>query len=225
MLLTFPLLDAGELDQARTLLETAPWTDGRGSAGLQAARVKNNQQLPPDCKASRALQAMVLHALNRSPRFLSAALPRKVFPPRFNRYGGQNNRYGPHVDNAVRFGEDGSQVRTDLSCTVFLSDPASYEGGELVIHGLHGVQPVKLAAGEAVLYPASTVHEVRPVTTGERLASFFWVESMVRGSDERRLLLDLDTALVALRERDGESGEAVALTGVYHNLLRLWATP
>lgn len=225
MLITFPLLDAGELAQAHSLLETAPWSDGRTSAGRQAAQVKNNQQLPPDCKASRALQAMVLHALNRSPRFLAAALPRKVFPPRFNRYGGENNHYGRHVDNAVRFNEDGTQLRTDLSCTVFLSDPDSYDGGALVIHGGHGARQFKLAAGDAVLYPAGTLHEVLPVTRGERLASFFWVESMVRGSEERRLLLDLDTALVCLRERDGESEEAVALTGVYHNLLRLWATP
>jgi PKHD-type hydroxylase len=223
MLITFPLLDAGEVQQARSLLETAPWAEGRGTAGRQAAQVKNNQQLPPDCKASRALQSMVLHALNRSPRFLSAALPRKVFPPRFNRYSGESNYFGKHVDGAVRYTEDGGQVRSDLSCTVFLAEPDTYEGGELVIHGVEGHQDVKLNAGWAVLYPGTSVHEVRPVTRGERLASFFWIESMVRGEPERRLLLELDTALVSLRERDGESEEAVALTGVYHNLLRLWA--
>lgn len=223
MLLTFPLLDESELRQARSLLETAPWADGRSTAGSQAVQAKNNEQLPHDCKASRALQSMVQDALDRSPRFLSAALPRRLFPPRFNRYSGGSNFYGKHVDGAVRFTEDGGRVRTDLSCTVFLSQPEEYEGGELVIHGPDGVRRIKLPAGHAVLYPGTSVHEVLPVTRGQRLASFFWVESMVRGHEQRKLLLELDEALMALRGRDGESPEAVALTGTYHNLLRMWA--
>ena len=223
MLLTFPLLDEPELRQARSLLETAPWTDGRSTAGSQAVQAKNNEQLPHDCKASRALQGMVQGALDRSPRFLSAALPRRLFPPRFNRYAGGSNFYGKHVDGAVRFTEDGGRVRTDLSCTVFLSQPEEYEGGELVVHGPDGTRSIKLPAGHAVLYPGNSVHEVLPVTRGQRLASFFWVESMVRSHEQRKLLLELDEALMALRGRDGESAEAVALTGTYHNLLRMWA--
>jgi PKHD-type hydroxylase len=223
MLLTFRLLDDGALGQARALLEGAPWIDGRASAGPQAAQAKNNEQLPPECDASVALRALVLEALDRSPRFLAAALPRKVFPPRFNRYGAAANHYGPHVDNAVRFTGNGLRVRTDLSCTVFLSDPYEYEGGELVMLGADGERSVKLPAGHAVLYPGTSVHEVRPVTRGARLASFFWIESMVRSHEQRQLLLELDTALIALRESAGESPTTVALTGTYHNLLRMWA--
>jgi PKHD-type hydroxylase len=223
MLLTFTLLDASELQQARSLLETAPWSDGRSSAGRQAVQVKNNEQLPHDCKASRALQSMVLHALDRSPQFLAAALPRRIFPPRFNRYAGASNHYGRHVDGAVRFTEEGRRLRTDLSCTVFLAEPDEYDGGELVIHGLQGSETIKLPAGHAVLYPGTSVHEVLPVTRGERLASFFWVESMVRSHEQRRLLLEFDNALTALRTSAGDSEETVQLTGTYHNLLRMWA--
>ncbi|TWO72667.1 Fe2+-dependent dioxygenase [Caenimonas sedimenti] len=224
MLITFPLLTPEELQQARRLLAGASWSDGRASAGDQAAQAKRNEQLPADCEASLALQSLVTAALDRSPRFLAAALPRKLFPPRFNRYRGASNHYGPHVDSAVRFAEHGVRVRTDLSCTVFLSAPESYDGGELAIHS-PGASPerVKLPAGHAVLYPGTSVHEVTPVTRGERLASFFWVESMVRRDDQRRLLLELDDALVALRTEHGESAATVALTGTYHNLLRMWA--
>ncbi|HET6828444.1 MAG TPA: Fe2+-dependent dioxygenase, partial [Ramlibacter sp.] len=164
MLLTFPLLDESELRQARSLLETAPWTDGRSTAGSQAVQAKSNEQLPHDCKASRALQSMVQDALDRSPRFLSAALPRRLFPPRFNRYSGSSNFYGKHVDGAVRFTEDGGRVRTDLSCTLFLSDLTDYDGGELVNEHSFGQQRVKLAAGDLVLYPGTSVHRVEPVT-------------------------------------------------------------
>lgn len=223
MLITFPLLDEGELQQARRLLDGATWVDGRASAGDQAARAKRNEQLPPDGDASRALQALVTGALDRSTRFLAAALPRKLFPPRFNRYRGDSNHYGPHVDSAIRFAERGVRVRTDLSCTVFLNAPEAYEGGELTLHGTAGPQRVKLPAGHAVLYPGTSVHEVTPVTRGERLASFFWVESMVRGEEQRRLLLELDDALVALRSAHGDSPATVSLTGTYHNLLRMWA--
>jgi PKHD-type hydroxylase len=223
MLLTLPLLEADELRQARALLDGAGWVDGRASAGPQAAEAKNNEQLPPECEASRALQALVTRALERSPRFLAAALPRKVFPPRFNRYAGDSNHYGPHVDSAIRFADNGARVRTDLSCTVFLSEPHEYEGGELVIHGPGGARRIKLAAGQAVLYPGTSVHEVTPVTRGMRLASFFWIESLVRDEAQRRLLLEMDDALIDLRSQHGDSPATVALTGTYHNLLRMWA--
>jgi PKHD-type hydroxylase len=224
MLLDFPLLDAGEVLHAQRLLADAPWSDGRASAGTQAAGVKNNEQLPAGCAAARELQQLVLQALDRSPRFLAAALPRRVLPPRFNRYCGATNAYGRHVDGAVRVGAQGERVRTDLSCTVFLSDPRAYDGGELVMHGPGGQQRCKLPAGHLVLYPASSVHEVLPVTRGERLASFFWVESMVRSAEQRQLLLEMDDALLQLRAQ-GESDATVALTGTYHNLLRMWAQP
>jgi PKHD-type hydroxylase len=223
MLIALPLLDADEVRRARALLADAPWGDGGVSAGDQALQVKNNEQLPPGCDASRALQEMILRALDRSPRFLAAALPRKVFPPRFNRYTGATNSYGSHVDGAIRFTDNGVRVRTDLSCTVFLSEPHEYEGGELVAHGAGREQRVKLPAGHAVLYPGTTVHEVTPVTRGARIASFFWIESMVRSLEQRRLLLELDDALTALRSRIGDDESTVALTGTYHNLLRMWA--
>ena len=223
MLLTFPLFDTDELARARALLADAPWADGKPGAGDQAVQVKNNEQLPVDCDASRDLQSLVLGALDRSPRFLAAALPKRVFPPRFNRYSGASNHYGAHVDGAMRYAAAGVRVRTDLSCTVFFSDPDGYEGGELVIHEGQFPTRVKLPAGHAVLYPGTSVHEVTPVTRGERLASFFWIESMVRGEEQRRLLLELDDALVALRTEHGESPSTVALTGTYHNLLRMWA--
>ena len=222
MLLTFPLLDETRVREARRLLHDAPWIDGRATAGTQAARAKINEQLPADSDHARALQSLVTGALEASPRFLAAALPRKLYPPQFNRYGGARNAYGPHVDNAVRFCGT-MRVRTDLSCTVFLAEPDEYDGGELVVHGAGEPQRVKLAAGHAVLYPGTSVHEVTPVTRGARLASFFWIESMVRGTAQRRLLLDLDDTITALRNAQGESPETIALTGTYHNLLRMWA--
>jgi PKHD-type hydroxylase len=217
------ILDPDELHRARALLEAAPWEDGRATAGGQAAQAKNNQQLPPDGDASRALQAIVLGALDRSPAFLAAALPKKLFPPRFNRYTGATNHYGRHVDSAVRFTSNGARVRTDLSCTLFLSDPADYDGGQLVVHGTGASQQAKFAAGDAVLYPGTSVHEVLPVTRGERLAAFFWIESMVRSNEQRELLHQMDMALMALRGSDGDNPATVALTGTYHNLLRMWA--
>lgn len=223
MLLTFPLLSADEVQQARRVLQSAPWGEGRVTAGDQAAQVKHNEQLPADCEASKTLQALVTAALDRSPRFLSAALPRKLFPPRFNRYAGDSNHFGPHVDGSIRFADRGVRVRTDISCTVFLSEPDRYDGGELVMRGPEAERRVKLPAGHAVLYPGTSVHEVTPVTRGERLASFFWVESMVRSEEQRRLLLELDDALVQLRTEHGDSPATVALTATYHNLLRMWA--
>jgi len=224
MLLILPeLLDDSELAQARAVLAAAPWADGRVSAGPQAAQVKNNEQLPAGCDAARAVGALVLQALDRSPQFLAAALPRKVFPPRINRYSGGANYYGRHVDSAIRFTEGGVRVRTDISCTVFLSDPQDYDGGELTVYEAGATRQIKLPAGHAVLYSGTHVHEVTPVTRGTRLAAFFWIESMVRGDAQRRLLHEFDLALTSLRENAGESDTTVALTGAYHNLLRMWA--
>lgn len=224
MLLTLPdILNADELLQARQALRNAPWIDGRESAGAQARDVKNNQQLPHDCAAAQAIRALVLRGLDRSPRFFSAALPLKVFTPRINRYAGDCNAYGNHIDNAVRVLHGGERVRTDVSCTVFLSDPADYGGGELVVSDTFGEHHVKLAAGHAVIYTGTSLHQVKPVTRGERVACFFWVQSMVRSDEQRRLLFDMDMNLLALRQRHGETPETTALTGTYHNLLRQWA--
>ena len=224
MLLQIPdLLSADEVRQARQLLEGAPWADGRVSAGPQAATVKNNQQLPHDAPAARAIRSLVLAGVERSPLFLTAALPKKIFTPRINRYGGDTPFYGAHVDNAIRFTADGERVRTDVSCTVFLSDPDEYDGGELQVQDTYGSRGVKLPAGHAVLYPGTSIHQVTPVTRGCRLACFFWIESMVRSDEQRRLLFELDMTLMRLRERHGETDEAVSLTGTYHNLLRMWA--
>lgn len=224
MLLHIPdILNADELRQARELLADAPWSDGRHSAGAQAARVKNNEQLPHDCEAARTIRAMILRGLDRSPRFFSAALPKKVFTPRLNRYGGDTNHYGQHIDNAIRALPDGQRVRTDISCTVFLAEPDEYEGGELCISDTYGEQALKLPAGHMVLYPGTSLHQVRPVTRGHRLACFLWIESMVRSDEQRRLLYELDMNLLRLRQQHGEGAETTALTGTYHNLLRMWA--
>jgi PKHD-type hydroxylase len=219
------VLTREELAQARTILDRADWGDGRVTAGAQSALAKNNQQLAQGGADSRALQGIVLAGLNRHPRFFSAALPKRVFPPLFNRYGGTTNAFGNHVDNAIRYAPGGGErVRTDLSCTLFLAEPDSYDGGELVVEDTYGAQRIKLAAGDMLLYPGTSVHRVEPVTRGWRLASFFWVESMVRGDEQRRLLFEMDQHLMALREKVGDSDPAViGLTGSYHNLLRLWA--
>ena len=222
------LLTDDELRRARDLLQApdAPWTDGRGSAGEQAVQQKNNRQLAQASASAATLRTLVLGALQRDPLVLSAALPRKIFNPLFNRYGGTANHYGPHVDGAVMHSTaTGEWVRSDLSCTVFFSEPADYDGGELVVQGAAGepARHVKLPAGDAVLYLASSVHEVTPVTRGERLASFFWIESMVRSPEQRALLFDMDMTLLALRQQYGESDAATRLTGTYHNLLRMWA--
>lgn len=219
------LLTPEELRTAQSLLgENAPWIDGRSSAGGQAQTQKNNQQLSQDSEAARTLQALILGALQRDALFFSAALPRKIFNPLFNRYGGDSNFYGAHVDGAIlRSKATQEWVRSDVSCTMFLSDPASYDGGELLVHDTYGSRGVKLAAGDAVLYPGTSVHQVTPVTRGHRVASFFWIESMVRSDDQRRTLFDLDMNLLKLRAQLGETPETTALTGVYHNLLRQWA--
>ena len=225
MLLHLPqILTADEVQQAQALLSTAPWGNGRKGAGEQAKQVKNNEQLEHDGDTARTIRQMVLQGLERSPLFFSATLPKRIFPPRLNRYGGDSNHYGNHIDGAVRYmPETGQRVRTDVSCTLFLSDPNSYDGGELCIADTFGEQAVKLAAGDMVIYPGISLHQVKPVTRGHRLACFFWIESMVRSDEQRRLLHELDMNLLALRTAHGETDETTALTGVYHNLLRMWA--
>ncbi len=228
MLLHVPnVLGPAALARAQALLADAPWGDGRATAGSQSAQVKNNQQLPEEHPVTHELQALVLDALAGHLLFFAAALPKRIFPPLFNRYGGATNAFGNHIDNAVRLvrhgPQRGAQVRTDISCTLFLADPADYDGGELVIEDTYGAQRVKLPAGDMVLYPSSSVHRVEPVTRGARLASFFWVESLVRSTEQRRLLYELDMQILALREGQGDTGPVVGLTGTYHNLLRMWA--
>ena len=225
MLLHIPdVLTPAEVGHAQALLADAPWADGRPGAGVQAAQVKNNEQLAHDSTTANEIRAMVLRGLDRCPLFFSAALPKKVFPPRLNRYGGDSNFYGNHIDGAVRYmPESGQRVRTDVSCTVFLNEPTDYDGGELCIADTYGEQAIKFPAGHMVLYPGTSLHQVKPVIRGHRLACFFWVESMVRSDEQRRLLYELDMNLLGLRTRHGETDETTGLTGTYHNLLRMWA--
>ena len=224
-----------ELAEVRRLILHADWTDGRITAGSQSGAVKNNRQLPEDLLAAQQARHIVSVALARHPMFVTGALPRSVYPPLFNRYGGSSNAFGNHIDNAVRtHAATARHVRTDISCTLFLSPPADYDGGELVVQDTYGEQRIKFDAGDLVMYPGTSVHRVEPVTRGERLACFFWVESMVRRDDQRRLLYEMDMAITSLRhqgqtarraeasERE-ESDEVVRLTGCYHNLLRMWA--
>lgn len=223
MLLTFKqLLDADALAAMRATLQQADWSDGRGTAGPQAATVKSNAQLTEAEPALPALRQQVLQALNRDPLLLSAALPARFHPPHFNRYRAPGQHYGWHVDGAMRVAPGGGYARADIAATLFLSDPDSYDGGELVIEDSFGRHAVKLPAGSLVLYPASSVHEVRPVTRGERLACFLFIQSMVRDAEQRRLLWEMDMQLLALRQELGETAPLVRLTGVYHNLLRRW---
>ncbi|HMV54638.1 MAG TPA: Fe2+-dependent dioxygenase [Rhodocyclaceae bacterium] len=225
MLLQIPdVFTPDELARCRSLVESAEWADGNITAGTQSAKAKNNRQLPEDGEAARAARTLVLDALSRSALFFTAALPRKIYPPLFNRYGGEANAFGNHIDNAVRtHAASGTHVRTDLSATLFLAGPDEYDGGELVIEDTFGTQSVKLPAGHMILYPSSSVHRVEPVTRGVRIASFFWIQSMVREDERRRMLFDLDMAILALREKHGDTAESVRLTGCYHNLMRMWA--
>lgn len=220
MLLAIPdVLTLEQVRDCRRLLDAADWVDGKVTAGHQSAKAKHNMQLPENSPVARELGDLVLSQLQRSATFISAALPLKVFPPLFNRYeGGQN--FGTHVDNAIRqIPGTAVRVRTDLSATLFLAAPEEYEGGELVVEDTYGTHSVKLPAGHMVLYPASSLHHVKPVTKGARVASFFWIQSMVRDDGERTLLYDLDCSI----QRLGNNENAVALTGIYHNLLRRWA--
>lgn len=225
MLLQIPqVLTPDELRQARQILSQAPWVLGQVTAGRQAALVKDNEQLAQQGEHAQALRALILPALDRNTLFFSAALPRRIVPPLFNRYGGEHARYGSHVDNAIRVNNEiGQRVRTDISATLFLADPDEYEGGDLVIEDTFGEKRVKLAAGDMVIYPGTSVHRVEPVTRGHRLASFFWIESMVRSDEQRRLLYDMDMNLMRLREQHDHDESLVGLTGTYHNLLRMWA--
>lgn len=224
MIVTIPsLLSPEELAQAQALLKEAAWVDGRITAGAQAAQVKNNQQLAEDTAQLPSLRRLVLQALARNASFFAAALPLKVLPPFFNRYAEMSNAYGAHVDGAMRQAPDGSYVRSDMSATLFLSDPDSYDGGELSIADTFGTHRIKLPAGSLALYPSSSVHEVTPVTRGERVACFMFIQSMVRDAGQRRLLYDMDMALLQLRETIGETAPVVQLTGTYHNLLRQWS--
>ncbi len=225
MLMTFDaVLSADELQRCQILLGGAAWSGGHITAGKQSALAKNNQQLDEQSAALPELRRIVMTALSRHALFFSAALPKQVFPPLFNRYSGTTNSFGAHVDGAMRPLPDGrGYLRTDLSATLFLSDPERYDGGELIINDPMGERSIKLPAGSMVLYSASTVHRVAAVTRGERLACFTWLQSMVRDDGERRLLFDMDMALLALREQLGDEHDAVvALTGTYHNLLRRW---
>lgn len=224
MLLHVPkILTSDELGQLRLLLSTADWTDGKVTAGTQSAQVKRNLQLPETSDYAEEARQIVLKALSRNALFFSAALPKKIYPPLFNQYR-EGMDFGAHIDNAVRtHAISGIHVRTDISCTLFIADPESYEGGELVIEDTYGHQMVKLAAGDMVLYPGTSLHHVRPVTSGARLACFFWVQSMIREDGQRTLLFDMDAAIATLRQQHGDSAAVIRLTGNYHNLIRMWA--
>ncbi len=224
MLITIPdVLTSTELADARAALGAAEWVEGKATAGYQAQRVKENLQLPEGSPLALKLGEVVLAALARSPLFMSAALPLRVFPPMFNRYTG-GGHFGTHVDTAIRaMASTGQRIRTDLSATLFLSTPDEYEGGELLVEDTYGVHSVKLPAGHMVLYPASSLHRVTPVTKGARVASFFWIQSMIRDDSDRTLLFDLDSAIQQLAKENPGNSVGVKLTGVYHNLLRRWA--
>ena len=217
------VLAAAQVSRARELFAAATWVDGRGTAGHQSALAKRNRQLREDDPAARELGETIVAALGTNPLFLAAALPAKVFPPLFNRYEG-GEEFGTHIDNAIRqITGTPLRVRTDLSATIFFSDPGEYDGGELVVEEFSGTHEVKLPAGHMILYPAWSRHHVRPVTRGARLASFFWIQSMVREEGARRILFDLDLAIQSVNRQSAGSAAAVSLTGVYHNLLRRWA--
>ncbi|KAB0640384.1 PKHD-type hydroxylase [Burkholderia stagnalis] len=214
-------------EQVRTLrarLDGAgdAWVDGRATAGYSGAPVKRNQQIAEHSPLARELGDVILAALERHPLFISAALPNQVYPPLFNRYEG-GMTFGSHVDGAVRVLPNGVKLRTDVSCTLFLSEPDAYDGGELVIEDAYGVQQVKLPAGDLVVYPATSLHQVTPVTRGVRVASFFWVQSLVRSDAQRALLFDMDTAIQRLNASDADAQARRSLVGCYHNLLRLWS--
>lgn len=220
------VLNTDELARVRQLLADSEWSDGALTAGPQAAKAKNNQQLPESSPQLAELRSLVHAAINRNARFFSAALPLRLLPPSFNRYSGVSNHYGFHTDNAVRSipGSRGGFVRVDISATLFLSDPADYDGGELTIADTFGNHSIKLNAGCLVLYPSSSVHAVTPVTRGARTACFMFIQSMVKDTEQRRLLYETDMALLELRQTVGESPAVVRLTSTYHNLLRMWAT-
>ncbi len=226
MLLHIPdILGAGQVAQFRARLDGADWADGRLTAGHQSAQAKRNGQLREDDPLARELGAVVADAVRRNPTFFAAALPAHIYPPLFNRYAGGQS-FGFHIDNAIRYDrtrQPALAVRTDLSATLFLAAPEDYDGGELVIEDSFGSHEVKLPAGHLVLYPGSSLHEVRPVTRGARVAAFFWIQSLVRDPGQRRLLFDLDVSIQSLTASGADAAALLALTGIYHNLLRRWA--
>lgn len=226
MLLHVPeVLSRDMVEKCREILLAAQWVDGKVTAGTQSEQVKNNRQLPEDSEAAKIVRTLLVDQLSKSALFFTAALPRKIYPPLFNRYEGTANSFGNHVDNAVRtHAASSTHVRTDLSATLFFSDPNEYEGGELVVEDTFGHHKIKLPAGDMILYPSSSVHRVEPVTRGARIAAFFWIESMVRDIEQRRLLFDMDMAIMALRQASGDTAETVKLTSCYHNLVRMWAS-
>jgi PKHD-type hydroxylase len=225
MLICIPdVLSKADVAQFRAVMDAVQWEDGRSTAGAQSAMVKKNEQLPPDGEVSRKLGERVVRAVAANPLFVSAAIPRHIFPPLFNRYGvGQH--FGVHVDNAVRGDHlTGTRIRTDLSVTLFLSEPDEYDGGELIVEDYYGSHEVKLPAGQLVLYPATSLHTVTPITRGARVGSFFWIQSMIRDAHARSMIFDLDNAIQGLVARLGRNdAEVVKLSGLYHNLIRHWA--
>jgi len=224
MMLHVPaVLSAQEVREFRQGLDEAPWSNGRATVGSQGARVKHNLQLDPGLPLAQALGQRILQKLHAHAQFFAAALPLRILPPLFNRYAG-GGQYGLHVDGSVMSQRDTSQpLRSDLSATLFLCDPAEYDGGELVVRDTYGEHAAKLPAGDLLLYPSTSLHQVLPVTRGARVCAFFWVQSMVREDGRRTMLFELDQAIQSLRNRLGETPECVALTAHYHNLLRLWA--
>ncbi len=228
MLVQIPgLLSPDDVEECREALEAADWVDGRVTAGTQSAGAKRNLQLPEDSGIAKGLGKLILAKLGTNERFTSATLALRVFPPLFNRYD-EGMTFGTHIDNAIRFvpaslGAGTIRVRTDLSATLFLSKPADYDGGELVVLDTFGEHRVKLNAGDLVVYSASSRHHVTPITRGSRWASFFWIQSMVRDESAREQLFELDSAIQGLRKQIGDNAEVVTLTGLYHNLLRRWA--
>lgn len=225
MLIAIPdVLDRDGLARLRGIIDAAEWVDGNVTSGYQSALAKRNTQLPEGSAAAQEAGTMILEALSRNPLFIAAALPLKIYPPLFNSYAG-GETFGVHIDSAVRIrpGTDW-RVRTDLSATLFLEDPDAYDGGELTIEGQFGAQAAKLPAGHMILYPSSSLHRVEPVTRGRRVASFFWIQSMIRDTEARRTLFEMDTAIQAIAQDRGHDDPAIIqLTGVYHNLLRRWA--
>lgn len=223
MLLHIPdVLSREQVTQMRAMLDAADWTDGRETVGAQGAQVKRNQQLPDASPLRQQLGQLVLAALARSPLYHAAALPLRTLSPRFNRYQG-GGQYGFHVDGAVMALSGDAQLRSDVSCTLFLSEPDEYDGGELIVNDTYGEHEVKLPAGDLIVYPSSSLHRVTPVTRGARMASFFWVQSLIRDDSRRRLLFELDASIQRLTQTGADAASLLQLTGVYHNLLRQWA--
>lgn len=223
MLLQIPnVLTAEQVGRFRTRVDAARWIDGNVTSGHQSAQAKYNEQLPEESAEAREIGEEIVAALGKSPLFFSAALPKQVYPPLFNRYKGEMN-FGNHVDGAMRVHPPtGRRIRTDISVTLFLTAPEDYEGGELLVEDTYGVHSVKLPAGDMVIYPATSLHRVTPVTRGTRISSFFWIESMIRDDAQRALLFDMDMALVRLNQEAPGHASLVTLTGCYHNLLRMW---